>query len=93
MKRIIVEDITFTLELKPNEVYKVNAYIQDIDYSDMYTVEIENIFNKEDKRILYVDSCGNLEQDMALALENDKVMNEVYNILFINSHHGIIRGF
>lgn len=83
--------------------YKVVAYAQDIEESDMYGIDIYKVHNYNDvdddesshevtERVstLYVDSCGGYETPCAKLTELE---DYVLNILFSEQYKGIIRGF
>ena len=71
--------------------YKVEVYIQDIEASDMYGIDIYKIHKDttECERVstLYVDSCGGYEAKLT------ELEDYILNILFVNRQHGIVRGF
>lgn len=83
--------------------YRVCAYAQDIEESDMYGIDIYKVnhFTDEDNNsmheikervsTLYVDSCGGMTDCEESML--DELENFVLDILFVNRQHGIIRGF
>lgn len=94
MQTVIVEDIRLQI-LNLNNTgkdYIVQAYAQDIDESDMYTVEVQEV-DKEENYIYYTDSSGNLTADDAALVLGEPVLNAIHEILFIKREHGIIRGF
>ena len=74
--------------------YKVEVYIQDIEASDMYSIDIYKIHKDttECDRVstLYVDSCGGYETPGAKLTELE---DYILNILFVDRQHGIVRGF
>ena len=72
--------------------YKVEVYIQDIEASDMYGIDIYKIpkditEDREHISTLYVDSCGGYEAKLT------ELEDYILNILFVNRQHGIVRGF
>lgn len=83
--------------------YKVVAYAQDIEESDMYGIDIYKVnhFTDEDNNsmheikervsTLYADSNGGMTDCEESML--DELENFVLDILFVNRQHGIIRGF
>lgn len=83
--------------------YKVCAYAQDIEESDMYGIDIYKVkhFTDEDNNstheikervsTLYADSNGGMIDCEETML--DELENFVLDILFVNRQHGIIRGF
>ena len=94
MQTVIVEDIRLQI-LNLNNTgkdYIVQAYAQDIDESDMYTVEVQEI-DKEENYIYYTDSSGNLTADDAALVLGEPALKAIHEILFIKREHGIIRGF
>lgn len=94
MQTVIVEDIRLQI-LNLNNTgkdYIVQAYAQDIDESDMYTVEVQEV-GKDENYIYYTDSSGNLTADDAALVLAEPVLNAIHEILFIKREHGIIRGF
>lgn len=94
MQTVIVEDIRLQI-LNLNNTgkdYIVQAYVQDIDESDMYTVEVQEV-GKEENYIYYTDSSGNLTGDDAAQVLGEPILNAIHEILFIKREHGIIRGF
>lgn len=93
MQTVIVEDIRLQI-LNLNNTgkdYIVQAYVQDLDESDMYTVEVQEV-GKDENYIYYTDSSGGLTDDAAQVL-GDPALNAIHEILFIKREHGIIRGF
>lgn len=98
MQTVIVEDIRLQI-LNLNNTgkdYIVQAYVQDLDESDMYTVEVQEAGKDyRDENYIYIyytDSSGGLTDDAAQVL-GDPVLNAIHEILFIKREHGIIRGF
>lgn len=94
MQTVIVEDIRLQI-LNLNNTgkdYIVQVYAQDIDESDMYTVEVQEVGLKE-KIIYCTDSSGNLTGDDAAQVLGNPVLKAIHEILFIKREHGIIRGF
>lgn len=94
MQTVIVEDIRLQI-LNLNNTgkdYIVQAYTQDIDESDMYTVEVQEA-GKEENYIYYTDSSGNLTADDAALVLGEPALKAIHEILFIKREHGIIRGF
>lgn len=94
MQTVIVEDIRLQI-LNLNNTgkdYIVQAFAQDIDESDMYTVEVQEVGLKE-KIIYYTDSSGNLTGDDAAQVLGEPILKAIHEILFIKREHGIIRGF
>lgn len=93
MQAVIVEDIRLQI-LNLNNTgkdYIVQAYAQDLDESDMYTVEVQEV-GKDENYIYYTDSSGGLTDDAAQVL-GDPILKAIHEILFIKREHGIIRGF
>lgn len=95
MLDVIVDEFTFFINDYDGKDYKVNVYAQDVDESDMYTILVNELKDSRWERVtsLYVDSCGNIEGEEAQKMKNDKLLDEIYNILFIKQQHGVIRGF
>lgn len=94
MQTVIVEDIRLQI-LNLNNTgkdYIVQAYVQDLDESDMYTVEVQEV-GKDENYIYYTDSSGNLTGDDAAQVLGEPILNAIHEILFIKREHGIIRGF
>lgn len=94
MQTVIVEDIRLQI-LNLNNTgkdYIVQVYAQDIDESDMYTVEVQEV-GKDENYIYYTDSSGNLTGDDAAQVLGEPILNAIHEILFIKREHGIIRGF
>ena len=92
---IIITDLKFQINNfnNTNKDYDVNVYTQDETENDQYTIEVYEI-NKDKKdmtALFYCDSSGNFEADEIIT--KDDLMDYIYNILFVKSHHGIIRGF
>lgn len=81
--------------------YKVCAYAQDIEESDMYGIDIYKVNHFTDKdnnstheikervSVLFADSNGGCSYEAKLS----ELEEYVLNILFVNRQHGIIRGF
>lgn len=94
MQTVIVEDVRLQIFNLNNtgKDYIVQVYAQDIDESDMYTVEVQEI-DKEENYIYYSDSSGNLTADDAALVSGEPALNAIHEILFIKREHGIIRGF
>lgn len=94
MQTVIVEDIRLQI-LNLNNTgkdYIVQAYVQDLDESDMYTVEVQEV-GKDENYIYYTDSSGNLTADDAALVLSEPALEAIHEILFIKREHGIIRGF
>lgn len=94
MQTVIVEDIRLQI-LNLNNTgkdYIVQAYVQDLDENDMYTVEVQEV-GKDENYIYYTDSSGNLTGDDAAQVLGEPILNAIHEILFIKREHGIIRGF
>ena len=97
MQTVIVEDVRLQI-LNLNNTgkdYIVQVYAQDIDESDMYTVEVQEVGKdcKEENYIYYTDSSGNLTADDAALVLGEPALKAIHEILFIKREHGIIRGF
>lgn len=97
MQTVIVEDIRLQI-LNLNNTgkdYIVQVYAQDIDESDMYTVEVQEVGKdyREENYIYYTDSSGNLTGDDAAQVLGEPILKAIHEILFIKREHGIIRGF
>lgn len=77
--------------------YKVVAYAQDIEESDMYGVDIyklgEDLCIADRVSTLYVDSCGGCLEYEVPGAKLSELEEYVLNILFVNRQHGIIRRF
>jgi len=88
--QIIIDTLVFFIKNfnGTNQDYRVEVSLQDMEESDMYTI---NIF-KDTVNIdtFYVDSCGGLQGDVLSC--NDLEMF-VLDTLFVKQKHGIIRGF
>lgn len=76
--------------------YKVHVYVQDIDESDMYGIEIFKVNNftiKDLISVLYADSCGGCLEYEVPHTKLTELEEYVLNILFKEYNKGIIRWF
>ena len=93
--QIIIDNIEFFIKNFDGTGinYKVVAYAQDIDESDMYTIDIyklgEDLCKSEHVSTLYFDSCGGSTNEGVL----DELERLAVYILFGKQEYGIIRGF
>lgn len=97
--QIIIDNIEFFINnFNGTDInYKVVAYIQDIEESDMYSIDIykldEDLCKANRVSTLYVDSCGGCLEYETPNTKLTGLEEYVLNILFVNRQHGIIRGF
>jgi hypothetical protein len=105
--QIIIDNIEFFINNfnGTGTDYKVCAYAQDIEESDMYGVDIYEIHDFTDKddnssheikeRIstMYIDSCGGCLEYEAPGAVLTELEEYVLHILFGEQQKGIIRGF
>lgn len=94
---IITEDIriqVFNLN-NTGRNYIVQAYVQDMEESDMYTVEVQEAGKdyREENYIYYTDSSGNLTGEDADQVLNTPILKSIHEILFNKSEQGLIKGF
>ena len=93
--QIIIDNIEFFIKNFDGKGvnYKVVAYAQDIEESDMYAIDIyklgEDLCKSEHVSTLYFDSCGGSTKENVL----DELERLVVHILFSKQEYGIIRGF
>ena len=96
--QVIFDDISFYIyNFNGTGIdYKVHVYVQDIDESDMYGIEIFKLNSSSVNNsvsVLYADSCGGcLEYEFPYA-KLTNVEEYVLNILFKEDNKGIIREF
>lgn len=105
--QIIMDNIEFFINNfnGTGDDYKVVAYAQDIEESDMYGIDIYKVHNFTDvddnssheieERVstLYADSNGGCLEYEVPGAKLTELEEYVLNILFVNRQHGIIRGF
>lgn len=96
--QVIVDEVSFYIcNFNGTGIdYKVHAYAQDIDESDIYTIRIfkVNNFSAYDLiSVLYVDSCGGCTEYDYPHTKPTKTEEFVLDILFKEHNKGIIRGF
>ena len=93
--QIIIDNIEFFIKNFDGTGidYKVVAYTQDIEESDMYAIDIyklgEDLCKSEHVSTLYIDSCGGRTNEGVL----DELERLAIYILFGKQEYGIIRGF
>ena len=88
---VIIDEVKFYMNDLDGKDYFVHAYAQDPDESDQYTVEISEVLEDEDEEVcvLYVDSSGNMTDDIG----DEPYITKALDVLFVKLEHGIIRGF
>ena len=93
--QIIIDNIEFFIKNFDGTGidYKVVAYTQDIEESDMYAIDIYKLGNdlckSERVSTLYFNSSGGNTNESVL----DELERLVVHILFSKQEYGIIRGF